>query len=453
MDTAEIPACEAFQTCLVLDRALTLSKSLKADDHLPRIVEQGQIGLGRVLARDDRPTSHLVVWFLTLLSDVPESHRPPLLDEQLDAAHVSFEQEITDPQHAAFERSSLFELQQRLANGDRDVARLRREAAELWLARANEDETPRRLVALEEAERWASGAAGESDIMASIGRLRQGTGRDAFEWHRIEVPVTISSDLVEREVTPVVGADRLEYALMRFAAWGPPTGDPATVEQQAHEQLASRRFADLLSQTRLHPSGFVIKDFRTPLEKRQSKIAQGHEWQALLHAQLAVEVLSRIDCAYERDLGQLSAHFASDLRWPREAAAFARSFEHFWAGRYDEAILVALSRVEAVVLRMAASTGAIVYTPPQGDRAGALKALGEVLRLLRGQIEESWWQAFWFILVDPIGLNLRNEYVHGLRSEGSPQDAALILHLAAHLRLYEAREAPAALTESSEQAG
>ena len=453
VDTAEVPGCEAFQTYLVLDRALTLSKSLKADSHLSRIVEQGQIGLGRVLARDDAPTSHMAVWFLTLLTDLPESHRPPQLGEQLDAWHVLFEQGITDPQDAAFERASLFELQQRLAKGDRDVAHLRREAAEMWLARATEDETPRRLVALEEAERWASGAAGESDILASIRRLRQGTGRDAFEWHRTEIPVTIPSDVVEQQITLIVGADRLDDALVRFAQWGPPTGDPATVEVQADEELAARRFSDLFPKAKVHPSGFVIKEFRTPLEKRQLEIAQGHTWRVLLHSQLAVEVLNRIGRDYERDLGQLSAHFASDLIWPPEAAAFARSFEHFWAGRHDEAILVALPRVEAVVRRMAAITGAIVYTPPQGDRAGALKALGEVLRILRGRIEESWWQAFWFILVDPIGLNLRNEYVHGLRSEGSPQDAALILHLAAHLRLYEAREAPAAPTETSEQAG
>ena len=453
VDTAEVPGCEAFQTYLVLDRALTLSKSLKADNHLSRIVEQGQIGLGRVLARDDAPTSHMVVWFLTLLTDLPESHRPPQLGEQLDAAHVWFEQEVADPQNAAFERASLFELQQRLASGDRDVARVRRAAADMWLACANEDETLRRLFALDEAERWASGSEGESEIMALVRGLRQGTSRDAFEWRKIEIPLSAPSDLVEHEITSVVGADCLESALVRFATWGPPTGDLATVEHQVDEQLASRRFADLFSPTRVHPSGFVIKEFTTPPEKRQNKISQGHAWRVLLHAQLAVEVLNRIDSAYDRDFGQLSTHFASDLIWPQEAAAFARSFEHFWAGRYDEAILVALPRVEAVVRRMAAITGGIVYIPPQGDRAGALKALGEVLRILRGRIEESWWQAFWFILVDPIGLNLRNEYVHGLRSEGSPQDAALILHLAAHLWLYEAREAPAAPTETSERAG
>ena len=258
---------------------------------------------------------------------------------------------------------------------------------------------------------------------------------DIFQWAQIDASVDIPAADVERELTRVVGEDELELALLRFGSWGPPTGNPAEIQDAVDREMETTRLMHLIPETLHHSAGFEVKTFASPEEKRELGVKQHQELHARIHGTLAFEALSRIGSTYERRWGQLAGFFISDLIWPPEAHAFSRAFEHFWAGRYDEAILVALPRIESILRRTARAMGQIVFRPPDGDRPGGLKTLGEVLRLLQGKVDEGWWQSFSFVLADPLGVNLRNEYSHGLREVGTEVDAALILQLAAHLRL------------------
>ena len=124
---------------------------------------------------------------------------------------------------------------------------------------------------------------------------------------------------------------------------------------------------------------------------------------------------------------------------PEQAEPFARAFVHYWAGHHDEAIHIALPRIEAVLRKMLVASGGIAYVEPSAGRAGRDKTLGMILNELHNVLPGSGWhRSFVMILTEPTGLNLRNKYLHGQITQPLREHAALVLHLAAYLRLLQA---------------
>ena len=423
--------CAGHPAIQALKRSLALSVSLNSAEHLPEIAKLGLAQLDLAQRQTDTPPDLTVVTAgLRLLAAVPSEHRPDSLADRVAAAHDAFVGEDL------LGRDVLFQIEQDLAEGDADVIQqIRRRAAEAWTTEADRREGWRRVHALEQVEKWAQGAKDAGDLVTGARRARQEVESGVYQWAEIDASVDIPAADIDREMMQIVGEDNLEFGLVRFGGWGPPTGNPAEIEGTVDRRMETARLLDLIPETLHHPAGFEVKTFTTPEEKRERRIKMEQEFHARIHGALAEEALRRLGATYPRRWGQLTNFFVSDLIWPPEAHAFGRAFEHFWAGRYDEAILVALPRIETVLRRTARAMGSVVFRPPEADRPGGLKMLGEVLRLLDGKVDEGWRQAFWFVLADPLGLNLRNEYSHGLRDPGDAVDAALILQLAAHLRL------------------
>ena len=145
--------------------------------------------------------------------------------------------------------------------------------------------------------------------------------------------------------------------------------------------------------------------------------------------------LDRIGERYDPKFEDLARLFATDLIEPYQANAFARAFRHFWCGQIDESIHIALPRVEAVIRKMYVSMRGIAYLEPRGESPGREKGLGRILHeMSRSFPDPGWYRAFWVVLVEPIGLNLRNKYAHGQVMEPSKAEATLVLQFAAYLR-------------------
>ena len=429
--SAKQDACAGHAAIEALDRSLALSASLNATEHLQDIT---RVGLAQLDHQQQQPEASrdltVVTAALRLLVALPPEHRPISLADRIADAHDAFSDEDM------LGKDALFKIEQELAGGDAEaIQRIRHRATQAWTAEADRQERWHRVHALEQVEKWAQGTTNASDLVAGARRARQEMESGVFQWAEINVSADIPTADIERELARVVGEDNVELALLRFGGWGPPTGNPAEIADAVAREAETSRLMDIIPEALHHPSGFEVKTFTTAEEKHERRIKRHQEFHARIHGDLAAEALTRIGAAYPRRWGGLATFFASDLIWPPEAHAFSRAFEHFWAGRYDEAILVALPRIEAILRRTARALGGVVFRPPEANRPGGLKTLGEVLRLLQGKVDDGWWQSFWFVLADPIGLNLRNEYSHGLRDEGDAIDAALVLQLAAHLRL------------------
>ena len=193
----------------------------------------------------------------------------------------------------------------------------------------------------------------------------------------------------------------------------------------------------MVSQVVTHAAGFPVKFLDTDEEKLTAAQYRNEAYAAAWHALIAGWALERIIQAYSPSQDDLRNYWANELIMNNEADAFARAILHFAAGDFDEAILVALPRIKAVLRRLLVQLGGVVYREPRGAQPGGVRTLGDILQALRGRIDEGWWRFLWVTLTEPLGLNLRNEYLHGLAEVGTRDHAALVIKVAAFLRLLE----------------
>ncbi len=76
--------------------------------------------------------------------------------------------------------------------------------------------------------------------------------------------------------------------------------------------------------------------------------------------------LDRIGEQCTVDRVSLTDFFRTELIDEGQASAFARAFEHYWAERPDEALLIAMPRIEAVFQKLLEASGGVIYDPTAG---------------------------------------------------------------------------------------
>lgn len=130
------------------------------------------------------------------------------------------------------------------------------------------------------------------------------------------------------------------------------------------------------------------------------------------------------------------AFFTTDLIDPDIAERLAASVEHFLSRRFDECVMVALPRIEAVIRRMVTEIGGSVWIEPtQRSRFGRQRSLGDLLVQLKDRMEEDWRRYLVVLLTNPLGMNVRNLYLHGLIGNGSREHAAALIHAMSFLAM------------------
>jgi hypothetical protein len=87
-------------------------------------------------------------------------------------------------------------------------------------------------------------------------------------------------------------------------------------------------------------------------------------------------------------------------------------------------------RIEHAIRNAARGVGLIVLRLPEGEKPGGVRPLGSIIASLRGAIPEPWRATLDTILTDPLGLNLRNAYAHGLAGTGSALASTLLIYVA-----------------------
>ena len=195
-------------------------------------------------------------------------------------------------------------------------------------------------------------------------------------------------------------------------------------------------------------AGRPIRTYTTEDEKHELQMIQTEVLASRTHAGFARVILEKIGAEYAPNQDELAEFFSTSLIDDYIANAIARAIEHFWQGRPDEAIHLALPRIEAILRNVVLATGGIAFTQPQGSNPGGVKPLGAILRELPNLPGEGWNRSLIVVLSEPVGLNLRNRYLHGLVEHSSKDDAAAVLHIAAYLRnLFTANQVSGGVVE------
>ena len=379
--------CDNLEAAAILDRALELARALNAPDLALPVVQCAREVLDSELRRKDASSRPGVsIPLFRLLASLPEADRPDDLLAKLADAHVLLES--THP----FIRESLFQLDEMLARGrTEDVAQLRRAKVQMWFDYAQEQDGPLRIVELSKTLELADNAPEAADLRDEIRRQIQDIDPDSQGFRTVSAKFDVPIEQVEGLILSVVGDDGIEPAVERFGVWGPPTGDPAATADVVDEQIRQFPMRFIVPQVVSHPAGYPIRFLDTDDEKREAALVRHSALAASIQARFAMEALDRIGAKYGPSRDDLQALFETSLIRANQADAFARAFQHYWADRPDEAIHVALPRIEAVLRRLLAEAGGVVYKEPQGPSAGGVRGLGTVLHNLRLVLDKSGW--------------------------------------------------------------
>ena len=413
---------------LILERASELAQEINAHDLFASIAEQADAGLAIELRRPEgERREDDIVRRLQLLSGI--------LGRAHLRARLREARQLLAGSHP-HDREDLIELEMQLAIGDGDELRL--EAANMWIDWASQQRDGlQRGHALRMALEYANNMSAAGDLQKNIRRQIEEIEADDLNLGSISIGVDVPVAALDELVTFIAGEDGIEAALKRFGTWSPPTGDPKANADAAAERMTMPEsvLTALMPFTIIDQQGRPIRRYETEDEKLALAVRQRETSSAVLHSVLAVCVLDGIGERYAPEQAELGALFETEFIDHGRADAFARAFRHYWAGRIDEAVHVALPRIEETVRRILVAEGGVAYHEPEGGRAGREKTLGAILHELRSFADEGWQRYLSVVLTEPEGLNLRNRYLHGQIEDASKEDAALILQIAARLRL------------------
>ena len=118
----------------------------------------------------------------------------------------------------------------------------------------------------------------------------------------------------------------------------------------------------------------------------------------------------------------------------RLAGSLARAFGHWWSEDYEASAHVAVPLVEAATRSLLRELDEGIYRVQQANEPGGYPGLWVMLDALeRIALDESWAYFIKWLLLGPIGMNIRNDLAHGFVHDPGLVYSALVLRAAAVL--------------------
>jgi hypothetical protein len=428
IELSRVPDWRAMESTEGLVRALDLARELSDAALVGQAAERMVEVASTELERTDRPGIPFSV--LRALTDLRPKQRPQeLLDLVRRAANVYGD----DPHNL----ESAIELEVALARTEEERAALRTRQAELWRATAAKSEGILRASFLEKALDVAR-THGLKELARELRVEIQSITEKELDLKTVSAEVKIDRDELERYYSLFVRFDSWEESLTAFGSFGPPGGDLTTMERQVDQEMQAHLLQYLVTKVVIDADfGVPIWHARDDASHKVAAMAQARWMATQFWSMSAVEILERFAARYARpSRAQLTSFFTSTLIDEAMAERIALAFELWWDDRPDESAHVLVPRIEAAVRNLAREIGLPIITEPYGGKPGKVRPLGELLHQLRDRFGSEDWRTYLVhLLVDPLGLNLRNVIAHGVRARVERADAALLLHSAAFLRL------------------
>ena len=405
-----------------LQRALDLILELKLKDELGSVTSEIVVAAREALDSDDLKPG-VAVPLIDRLAALPPADRPAELHQLVaDATQIY----AGDP----FIIEGVLDIRLRLAGTDVDQRRATTQAIiDVWKSAAA-DASP--LVAHRYLEKGlqAARAGGLSEEVEELRLQVQELGRQGQDFGKISTEVEIPKEIVDAFKRQFFEPEDPVSRLERFGSYCPVCDDDDMVEQKVRELMKQAPLGFLVSKVIFNAQNLPIKSIEGP----EQHLAQGiidHDTQSIVVWGLfAVQVLDRLIAETKPQFEDIKQALAGSFFDGPAVSAIARAFDHYAAGRYEEALLLCLPRIEAAVRNTAVELGMVVFIEPSAakNQTGSYRLLGELLRGLKGSGVDLDRRYLFRLLADPLSLNIRNETLHGLTEEIAKRDAALVLH-------------------------
>lgn len=407
-----------------LSRAFELARQTHDATHQPIVIKRMVAFAEEDLASEEGGPG-ISLGALEPLVALSADERPDGLDSLLERIAEKYG---ADP----YIIDSVADLRSRLLD-DQQGLELRREQVRRWREESTKGDGMLRVHRLEQA----LGIARNYGLTKEVNELRQelsGIRPEELGLKSVTAELEIPKDEVERFLDSFATADTWQEALRVLAVQGPPGGSPKQLTDRVDQIMEDHPLQFLFTRTLVGPdNATAIFSAATQDQHKRFAIAEQRAQHARMWGMFCGQALQRIGHREDRPARDaLTGFLTNEFIEADVAERVARAIELFWDEQFDESAHVLVPRLERVIRELARKLGIPVVREPRPDREiGGVEMLGALLRDLQGAFPDPGWHAYLLnLLVDPLGLNLRNSISHGLHGTVGPVDASLLIQTA-----------------------
>lgn len=293
--------------------------------------------------------------------------------------------------------------------------------------------------ALHLAERSGIGGL-RRDVTARLQRA----GQAEFQMMHLPSVSREYAEAITEAAEDMITGDTIGAGLIRWASYGPPTGDVQRSREAVERSLEGLVLWHLMPVQLLGPDNLPIYSGTTEAERFDVEVVR-YQVLVLSHYQPIMTKALRllVDRFGIPDQASLMGFL---LTWPgfdrTTAGMAANALVRFWSGDFDGALYTVLPQIERTARNLLLAADERIYRQQRESTPGQYMGLGallEPLGRLYGLTED--WQRYYEVCVNhPAGLNLRNLVSHGFTGSLTPDAVVLVLHLLLHLGTLEVTE-------------
>ena len=411
--------------CLI--RALDLSKAINDPQRKAKAIALIIDDTYRELKSED-PKPGVSLRLIESLMSLPKAETPGEVDALLDLA-------LSVHEKNAWIAESILDMMIRRSNVEKQ-RELQLYQISLWIEEANRSEKGlSQLFHLEHALELARNY-GFQDVADEVRRRIQSVPEEELDLKTISGQVEVPLETVEKYLNWFVDERGWRESLIRFGSYGPPSGDYKNNLEEIEKQARDFPLQFLVTRAVYDENNAPIRFGRTVDENKVIALARQETLGITIFGSTAPDILQRITDKHgfppSHDLVDF---FTTSIISKDVSANIATALEWYFKGEYDVAAHLLVPRIENIIRTLAREIGLPIIREPVGATPGGVVQLGSLLIRLEGLMDESWRRYFYNLLANPIGMNLRNRICHGLLTNATKEEAALLIHVVCNLRL------------------
>jgi hypothetical protein len=353
---------------------------------------------------------------------VAESSKVSEANQLLEDAKAQLADDLTALEHA-------LRVQLRLSAVESNTrVRLQRDLVAAIAAQADRMDGFARAHHLERAI-VAARDAGQRDLVDELTRRMQAIDPAELELAAHQIEFQVPRDEVERWIAGFLNQGSWQEALLRLVAGPPPSGLVDESRRQADEQAQAHPLLSLATRVRVGGDGLPRFTPADDDELRELQLTDLEMQRAHLFAIFLPELFDRV---WEKwgpiGLDELTAFFAASPHLDDGLArALASDLRRLFTGDAEGAAYTGAAHIEALARVIVLATAQPAYRTQRPSTPGQYIGLGALIAALRGSgLDESWSRFLDGLLSSPMGLNFRNELLHGFELDPGESMAALL---------------------------
>lgn len=343
-----------------------------------------------------------------------------LLDGALTAVRVGrFATEIVNIKKPRFE-------------GDDELEVWRQREVEVYANDARAAEGFVKQAKLEEAVQLAK-RYGLHDLAGELVAEMQRIPRAELRMARFASPFEVPMDIVERMLSGYTESADWREGFRCFFLSPPPSGDIDWLRRSARETRSRSLLSNLFPARMVNSARLPTWSASSEEDAELHAMALPSEISARFNGSVLAEGLVRIVDTYGlpsyADLVDYISHGGAANT--QMADVLARAFLLFWREKYDACAHLVVPRIETAARLLLLELDVGVYNIHLGESPSGYPYLSSMLSELEDiALDPSWTYFLRWLLISPVGPNLRNEIAHGLTRPIGSVYAALLLRAA-----------------------